>query len=197
MHPAARLATFIVVAVFTPQLSCAALAGFCLCLLCLLAASGCVRAYGKLLWHSKYVLLALSLAHVLSGAFDSAALRSWLHSTLYLLALLAALLLLVLSLPRDRLLSGLVTLLRPLGAFKLPIQSFCVRTMLTLEYAAALRGQPWRELLAQVTQPANPASSAGTEVEVIEVLTPPWRWVDRAVPVAVGGLLAGCKYMLN
>jgi hypothetical protein len=194
VHPATRLAAFIFFAVAAPLLTLAQLTPLCAVLLVALAARGLLRAYAKLVWRTKFVLLALGLAHVLGGVFDTASLLSWLRGTLYLLALLAALLLLVLSQARAQLLCGLVTLLRPLDRLGIPTHTFCVRMMLTLDYATALRGQSWRDLLSQVMQTHAQDASAGNES--IAVPTQPWRWHDAVALIALGALFVGVKFLL-
>jgi energy-coupling factor transporter transmembrane protein EcfT len=194
VHPATRLGAFVLFAVFVPLLPLPALGALCVALLLGLAARGLLGDYRKLMWRTKFVLLALGFAYVLGGSFDAAALQGGLRSVLYLLGLLAALLLLVLSQSRAQLLCGLVTSLRPLAALGLPTHLLCVRMMLTLEYATALRGQPWRELLAQVMR-APAGGNAQTDVETIVVPRQPWRWVDTAVLLACAALLGGFAYL--
>lgn len=176
-----------------PLLPIAALGALCAVLLLILAARGLLGAYRKLVWRTKFVLIALGLAYGFGGTFDRAALLAWLHSLLYLLALLAALQLLVLSQARPQLLCGLVTALRPFAALGLPTQAFCVRMMLTLEYVAVLRVQPWRELLAQVS---NAPAIAQDQVhdEIIVVPNQCWRWLDTAALLGCAMATAACIF---
>jgi hypothetical protein len=186
-----------VFAVFVPLLPLAGLGVLCAALLLCLAARGLLDAYRKLVWRTKFVLLALGFAYLLGGAFDGAALQAWLRSVLYLLALLAALLLLVLSQARPQLLCGLMTALRPFAVLGLPTQVLCVRMMLTLEYAATLRAQPWRDLLAQVMQGSAIADDQVKEKEeVIVVPSLPWRWLDTAALLTGAASLSGCAFWL-
>jgi hypothetical protein len=205
VHPASRLAAFIVFAVFVPLLPLAPLVLLSAALLLVLAACGLLHDYAKLVWRVKFVLLALGVAYLLGGVFDTASLLSWLRSILYLLALLAALLLLVLSQQRPQLLCGLVTLLRPLAALGIPTHAFCVRMILTLDYALALRGQPWRQLLQQVmrtggtTEPdeaaqGDDAAQGGNEIIAVPRL--PWRWHDALALAGLAAALIGGKYLL-
>lgn len=198
MHPAVGLAAFILFAIFVPLLGVGAQVAVYAGVLSLLAARARLREYARLLWRVRFVWLALGAACLLGGAFDQANWRAWLRSVLYLAALLGALQLCVLSQPRARLLSGLVTLLRPLSALGVPTHVFCVRVLLTLEYAGAARAMPVRDLLARVASGdggghTSVAAQQGDEIITLEAQA--WRRRDTAALIALSVAFAGASFL--
>lgn len=106
---------------------------------------------------------------------------------LRLLAVLLVLTLLLVSLPRTRLVEGLYVLIQPLTCLGINTQQIATRLMLTLEMIGGDEKMRWHDFLdgaAEGTMGANASSHTP-----LTLVLPRWRWQDTALLVVVCGLV--------
>lgn len=192
MHPGARILVAILSALALPGLSffyLAVLSTF----LALPALAAPARLW-RLLRRSRWLLLAIVLFHAFQvpgpalleawswgpsrPGLDAGLLQAW-----RLAAMLLLIDLLILRLPAEALLSGLLAVLRPLRLLGLPVERVAVRLGLTL-HALATPGLPALSLsAAEATASALPDSLAIRRL--------PWRAVDSAGVLIAFVVVAG------
>lgn len=184
MHPATRILFYLLSALALPGLNFFLLG---IALMVILALSGIrVRAIARLYWRARwlFLLLCIGYAYTLPGEAVLPALGgyapSWpglwaaLHQVLRLAVLLALLDVLIVSMPPERLMSGLHRLLNPMARLGFPAERTTVRLALTLRAmelnARRPRAMPEWPLAGEVLDP-------GTRTCQVESM--PWRRRDH------------------
>lgn len=198
LHPATRLAAWILLAVTMPWLSWHALAWM---VIVVVPACFCLRgvAWRRYLRRSSVLLFSMLLIYAFATP-GRALIPAWVGSPTYegaeagmlqatrLILLLLTLAILLAQLNREELLAGVYTLLRPFRILGLPIERLALRLWLTLHYADAVPASgPLQTRLDRVAELAP----GGPSEFVLAV--PPFRVPDAVFGVCV---LAGLAWVV-
>jgi hypothetical protein len=184
VHPATALAAWLGAALLLQHLEGAAL-GLSCALATGLALAVLPRRFLALLFRSRWLLLALLLAHaLLAPEGEPAGWKAGGEQAARLVALLALLALVLGSYSREALLAGFYVLLMPLSWAGVKAERVAVRLWLTLHYAEGARAAGRRSLadLARL-----PMSADDTPAGPGSVMLPAWRfsWRDACVLAAL------------
>ncbi len=197
-HPATQIMAWSVFAVMTQTLQSLPVLGGLTSLLALLAFSLHERRLFELMYRARWIFLSLMLIYAYATPGDAlwqgmfAPSREGVEEgalqLLRLLSVLSGLAILLTSLTREKLISGIYALLYPLRYVGLAPQRAAVRLALTLHYAeTAMRetASDWRGTIATTL-----AAKGAGDVRIALEMTAP-NWADAVLLCVTIGMLAG------